>query len=64
MENFLGSINAIRKAGVIAYPIKPEIAFPTIATQDISSEAARLLLDLNFSGKSVKTLLGQTDVFP
>lgn len=62
MENFLGPINTIRKAGVIAYPIKPEIPFPMIATQDIASEEARLLLDLNFSGKSAKTLLGQRDV--
>ncbi|HEX6562310.1 MAG TPA: NmrA family NAD(P)-binding protein [Nitrososphaera sp.] len=62
MENFLASINAIKKAGVIAYPIKPDIGIPMIATQDIASEAARLLLGLNFSGKSTKTLLGQRDV--
>jgi uncharacterized protein YbjT (DUF2867 family) len=62
MENFLASINAIKKAGVIAYPIKPDITIPMIATQDIASEAARLLLDLNFSGKSAKNLLGQRDV--
>src|SRR6478672_2320636 len=62
MENFLGSINVIRKAGVITYPIKPDFAFPMIATQDIPSEAARLLLDLNFSGKFAKTLLRQRDV--
>lgn len=62
MENFLGNINAIRKTGVIAYPIKPDIAFPMIAAQDIASVAARLLLDLDFSGKSARVLLGQRDV--
>ncbi|MEO9362582.1 MAG: NmrA family NAD(P)-binding protein [Nitrososphaera sp.] len=62
MENFLASINAIKKAGVIAYPIRPDIAIPMIATQDIASEAARLLLGLNFSGKSTKALFGQRDV--
>lgn len=62
MENFLGSINAIRKAGVITYPINPDVAFPMIAAQDIASVAARLLLDLNFSGKSARVLLGQRDV--
>lgn len=62
MENFLGYIDIIKKRGVIANPLKPDFAFPMIASHDIASEATRLLLDLNFSGKSAKTVLGQRDL--
>ncbi len=62
MENFLASINAIKKSGIIAYPIKPDLAIPMIAAQDIASEAAKLLLNLDFRGKSARVLLGQRDL--
>ena len=38
MENFLASINAIKKAGIIAYPAKPDISFPMITAKDLLPE--------------------------
>jgi uncharacterized protein YbjT (DUF2867 family) len=62
MENLLWNIDLIKKMGISGSPLKPDLPIPMIATKDIAAEAARLLLDLKFTEKSVRELLGQRDV--
>ncbi|HUK56362.1 MAG TPA: NAD(P)H-binding protein [Nitrospiria bacterium] len=62
MENLFWNIDMIKTMGINGSPLKPDLPVTMIATQDIAAEAARLLLDLKFTGKSVKELLGQRDV--
>jgi uncharacterized protein YbjT (DUF2867 family) len=61
MENLLGGIASIRGAGVHLNPLRGDLPFPMIATQDIAAEADRLLAELGFEGKSTQELLGPRD---
>ncbi len=62
MENFLFNVTLIKQAGINGTPMRADLAIPMIATQDIAAVAARRLLDLDFSGKTVQELLGQRDL--
>ncbi|HET9184111.1 MAG TPA: NmrA family NAD(P)-binding protein [Candidatus Angelobacter sp.] len=62
MENTLGQANAIHAMGHMAGPLNSDLKLPFIATQDIGSAAADLLLKLDFSGKQTHELLGQRDL--
>ncbi|MEW6720521.1 MAG: NAD(P)H-binding protein [Thermodesulfobacteriota bacterium] len=60
-ENHLWSIPAIRSQGVNIGALRPEAPIPMVATEDIASEASRLLLRDSFSGREVRYLLGPKD---
>jgi uncharacterized protein YbjT (DUF2867 family) len=62
MENTLGMIGLIKDAGIMGSPIKPDLSFPIIATQDIANYAAKRLLALDFEGNNHQDLLGARDV--
>lgn len=62
MENFLLNIPLIKGQGINGSPMRPDIPMPMIATQDIATEAVRLLLDLGFSGKTTRELMGPRDL--
>ncbi|MBI4716164.1 MAG: NmrA family NAD(P)-binding protein, partial [Nitrospirae bacterium] len=62
MENFLWNIGLIKNMGINGSPMKPDLPIPMIASRDIAAAAVRLLLGLDFSGKSVMELLGQRDL--
>lgn len=62
MENTLGQAKAIRAMGKMAGPLKGDLKLPFIATQDIGSFAADLLLKLDINGKQTRELLGQRDL--
>lgn len=62
MENLLSQIGVIRKYGMLAGPVRPDLPLPLIATRDIGAAAAELLLKLEFTGKEPRELLGQRDV--
>ena len=62
MENLYWNIGLIKTMGVNGGALKADLPMALIATRDIAAEAVRLLLDLKFTGKSVKELLGQRDV--
>jgi uncharacterized protein YbjT (DUF2867 family) len=62
MENLLGQVPAIQNFGMMASPVKPDVALPAIATEDIGEAAAERLLKLDFSGNSTAELQGQRDV--
>lgn len=62
MENSFSYLPTIKASNSIYGSFEPERKLPFIATADVAAEATRLLLDLNFSGISVKHLLGQRDL--
>lgn len=61
LENLFSQLPVIQHAGIVATSIAPDQAIPMIATQDIAAAAAEELLALNFSGHSVRYLLGAGD---
>ncbi|MCI0564764.1 MAG: NmrA family NAD(P)-binding protein [Nitrososphaera sp.] len=62
MENLLPNVSLIKQMSINGGPLKADVSFPMIATRDIAPVATQLLLDLNFSGKSAKELLGQRNI--
>ena len=62
MENFLMQLDTIRGMGVVGLPVRGDIAVPLIATRDIGKYAGERLLNMDFSGKSMRELLGPRDV--
>jgi uncharacterized protein YbjT (DUF2867 family) len=62
MENVFAQIPIIKHNGIMGSPVKCDITLSMIATKDIADYAAKRLLALNFSGKSVQYLLGQREV--
>ncbi len=62
MENTLPQVGAIRMAGAVIGPLRPDLKLPLIATRDIGAAAADALLQLAFRGKQTHELLGQRDL--
>jgi uncharacterized protein YbjT (DUF2867 family) len=62
MENLLPQVGVIKSFGNIVGPVKADLPLPMIATRDIGSVAAGVLLKLNFEGKHSRELLGARDV--
>jgi uncharacterized protein YbjT (DUF2867 family) len=62
MENLLPQVGIIRSSGVMGGPLRGNLKVAMIATQDIGAAAADLLLQLPFSGKQARELLGQRDL--
>ena len=62
MENTLPQVGAIRTAGAVIGPNRPDLKLPMIATRDIAAAAADALLSLAFRGKQTHELLGERDL--
>jgi uncharacterized protein YbjT (DUF2867 family) len=62
MENNLAAIAIIRGMGIFGHALLPDLKLPMIATRDVGDYAAHRLLDLDFSGKQIRELLGQRDL--
>src|SRR6202166_4309120 len=62
MENNLEAIGMIQGMGLLGHALLPDLRLPMIATRDIGDYAAQRLLDLNFSGKQTRELLGERDL--
>ncbi|HVA47967.1 MAG TPA: NmrA family NAD(P)-binding protein [Pirellulales bacterium] len=62
MENNLTAIGMIHGMGMVGGALLPDLKLPMIATRDVGDYAARRLLDLDFSGKQTRELLGQCDL--
>jgi len=58
MENHLPAQEMARKMGFYGSPIREDVKQSMIATRDVAAEAAERLIKMDFSGKSVKELLG------
>jgi uncharacterized protein YbjT (DUF2867 family) len=61
MENLFGNIGLIKSMGINGSPIRPDVNFPLIATEDVAQVAAEKLDVLDWKGKSVLPLLGPKD---
>jgi len=62
MENLLANIEMIRQMNVMGSALRGDLEIPMIATKDIARFTAERLLKKDFSGVSVKDLLGQRDI--
>jgi uncharacterized protein YbjT (DUF2867 family) len=62
MENNLAAIGMIQGMGIFGHALLPDLKLPTIATRDVGDYAARRLLDLDFSGKQTRELLGEREL--
>jgi uncharacterized protein YbjT (DUF2867 family) len=62
MENNLAAIGMIHGMGMIGGALRPDLKVPMIATRDIGGYAAQRLLDLDFSDKQTRELLGERDL--
>ena len=62
MENNLAAIGMIHGTGIFGHALLPNLKMPMIATGDVGDYAAQRLLDLDFSGKQTRELLGERDL--
>jgi uncharacterized protein YbjT (DUF2867 family) len=62
MDNIARQAAAIRKQGMFFSPISAERKLPSVATRDIATAAARLLLEDSWSGVDEVPLLGPEDL--
>ena len=62
MENTLAQVGIIQTMGITAGPVLNDLALPMIATTDIGAAAAKALLNLDFTDKQTRELLGQRDL--
>src|SRR5580700_7536926 len=62
MENNLAAIGMIHGIGIFGNALLPDLKLPMAATRDVGDYAARRLLDLDFSGKQTRELLGERDL--
>ena len=62
MENTLPQAHAIRQMGTSVGPLRADLKVPMIATRDIGTAAADLLLHPTIHGKQTRELLGQRDL--
>ena len=62
MENNLAAIDMIHGMGMFGHALLPDLKLPMIATRDVGDYAAQRLLDLDFSGKQTREMLGERDL--
>jgi uncharacterized protein YbjT (DUF2867 family) len=62
MENNLAAIGMIQGMGIFGHALLPDLKLPMAATRDVGGYAARRLLNLDFSGKQTRELLGERDL--
>jgi uncharacterized protein YbjT (DUF2867 family) len=62
MENNLAAIGMIHGMGLFGNALLPDVKLPMVATRDVGNYAAQRLLDLDFSGKETRELLGERDL--
>jgi uncharacterized protein YbjT (DUF2867 family) len=62
MENNLEAISMIQRMGIFGHALLADLKLPMIATRDVGDYAAQRLLNLDFSGKQTRELLGERDL--
>jgi uncharacterized protein YbjT (DUF2867 family) len=62
MENNLAAIDMIRGMGLFGHALLADLKLPMIATRDVGDYAAQRFLNLDFSGKQTRELLGERDL--
>jgi len=61
-ENLMSNIDLIRSKGISGGAVRGDFKLPMIATKDIAAYAAVRLIKRDFTGSSVRYLLGQRDL--
>jgi uncharacterized protein YbjT (DUF2867 family) len=62
MENMLRAIPSLKQYGMFSNPGRPDVKLPLVATRDIASTAAKLLLDRAWTGQGGLAVLGPEDL--
>src|ERR1700758_5059288 len=62
MENNLAAISMIQEMGIFGHALLPDLKLPMMTTRDVGNYAAARLLELDFSGKQTRELLGKRDL--
>jgi uncharacterized protein YbjT (DUF2867 family) len=62
MENNLAAISMIQEMGIFGHALLPDLKLPMVATRDVGNYAVQRLLDLDFSDKQTRELLGERDL--
>ena len=62
MENNLAAISMIQGMGIFGHALLPDLKLPMMGTRDVGDYAAQRFLDLDFSGKQTRELLGERDL--
>ena len=62
MENNVAATDMIRGMGLFGHALRPDLKLPMIATRDVGDYAAQRLLNLDFSGKEAREVLGERDL--
>src|ERR1700681_3795564 len=62
MENNLAAIGMIHHMGIFGNALLPDLKLPMVATRDVGNYAAQRLLNLDFSGKQIREVLGERDL--
>src|SRR5438128_11566050 len=62
MENLLRQVGSIKEQGMFFLPLDGDRKLPSCATRDIGATAARLLVDLSWSGVGHVAVLGPEDL--
>jgi uncharacterized protein YbjT (DUF2867 family) len=62
MENNLAAISMIHNMGLFGNALAPDVKLPMVATRDVGNYAAQRLIDLDFSGKQTREVLGERDL--
>ena len=62
MDNLLRQVRSIKEQGMFSLPISGDLKQPSVATRDIATAAARLLLDRSWSGHGHVAVLGPEDL--
>jgi uncharacterized protein YbjT (DUF2867 family) len=62
MENLLMNIDLIKKKNIMGSAVWGDVKFAMIATKDIGAYASERIAKRDFTGKSIRDLLGQRDL--
>jgi len=62
MENLLWNVDLIRSKGITGSALRADLKMPMIATRDIAGFAAERLVKRDFTGSSIRYLLGQREL--
>lgn len=62
MENLLSAAEMVKSQNMVGSPLNGALRFPAIATKDIADVATEYLANRDFTGRTVRNLLGQRDV--
>src|SRR6204780_3314231 len=62
MENNLAAIGMIHHMGIFGNALLPDVKLPMVATRDVGNYVAQRLIDLDFSGKRTREVLGERDL--